>query len=56
MEDILITGRIYILRSLKTDKIYIGSTTKKLKYRLTEHLSDYKRYLDENIFDTTWRS
>ena len=47
MEQELKTSRIYILRSFKTDKIYIGSTIRKLKYRLQEHKHHYERYLNE---------
>ncbi len=43
------TGRIYCLRSFQTDKIYIGSTTSKLIYRLTKHKNDYKRYLNNQF-------
>ncbi len=46
MEQELKTSRIYILRSFKTDKIYIGSTINKLKERLIGHKSDYKRWKD----------
>ena len=41
-----ITGRIYKITSAQTDNIYIGSTTKTLKQRLTEHKSDYKRFMN----------
>ena len=40
-----ITGRIYKITSAQTDNIYIGSTTKTLKQRLSTHKCDYKRYL-----------
>ena len=43
MENI-ITGRIYILKSFKTENIYIGSTIQTIKHRLSQHKSDYKRY------------
>ena len=35
-------GKIYVLRSHQTDKIYIGSTTTKLTKRLSKHKSDFK--------------
>ena len=38
----LVTGKIYILKSSQTDKIYIGSTTQSLKRRLQMHNSRYK--------------
>ena len=34
-------GRIYKITSSNTDKIYIGSTTKKLTERLRKHKNDY---------------
>jgi hypothetical protein len=39
-----ITGRIYKIVSSQTDKVYVGSTTNLLKYRLSEHKYDYKRF------------
>ena len=38
-------GKIYKLVCNVTGLVYYGSTTKSLKQRLTEHKSDYKRYL-----------
>lgn len=35
-------GKIYKLCSKQTDKVYIGSTTRKLKIRLQEHKSKFK--------------
>lgn len=35
-------GKIYCLRSHKTDKIYIGSTTQKLSQRMAKHRNHYK--------------
>ena len=35
-------GKIYVLRSHQTDKIYIGSTTTKLTKRLSSHKSKFK--------------
>ena len=37
-------GRIYKITSINTDKIYIGSTTKKLTARLRSHEYDYKKF------------
>lgn len=40
-----IHGKIYALRSNQTEKVYIGSTTKRyLSSRLAEHKGDYKRF------------
>ena len=38
-------AKIYCIRSHKTDKIYIGSTTLPLCKRMTCHIIDYKRWL-----------
>ena len=37
-------GRIYKITSIKTDKIYIGSTTKSLTERLLKHEYNYKAF------------
>ena len=37
-------GQIYKLSNPSNDLCYIGSTTKCLKYRLSKHKSDYKRW------------
>ena len=37
-------GRIYKITSINTDKIYIGSTSKKLTERLRSHENDYKAF------------
>ena len=39
-------GKIYKIVCNTTGLIYIGSTTKKLEIRLSQHKSDYKRHLD----------
>src|SRR5690606_36204569 len=40
-------GKIYKIISDQTDKVYVGSTTKKyLSDRMYEHRNDYKRYLN----------
>ncbi len=41
--DNIITGRIYMLKSFKTNDIYIGSTIQTIKQRLSNHKADYKR-------------
>jgi len=38
-------GKIYALRSYKTDDVYIGSTTTTLTKRKSGHKGDYKEYL-----------
>jgi len=38
-------AKIYQIKSEQTDKVYIGSTTKKLSQRFSTHKRDYKRYL-----------
>ena len=38
----LVTGKIYIIKSMQTNNIYIGSTIRNLKTRLIEHKSKYK--------------
>ena len=40
-------GKIYALRSYKTDNIYIGSTTQSLSQRLGGHKRDYKKWLNK---------
>ncbi len=40
----MIEGKIYMIKSKNTDKVYIGSTRKKLKRRLSVHKCGYKRY------------
>lgn len=40
-------GKVYVIRSHQTDKIYIGSSTQKyLSNRLACHKQDYKNYLN----------
>lgn len=39
-------GKIYSIRSHQTDAIYIGSTTSLLSRRLSNHRSDYNRFLN----------
>jgi|688.fasta_scaffold100021_1 hypothetical protein len=39
-------GRIYCIKSSKTNKIYIGSTFKSLSERLSSHKNDYRKYLN----------
>ena len=39
-------GKIYCIRSFKTDDIYIGSTTRKLSSRMSDHRSSYKKWIN----------
>lgn len=39
-------GKIYIIKSKQSDKVYIGSTTQSLNVRLRCHKKDYKLYLE----------
>jgi hypothetical protein len=41
-------GKIYCIRSFKTDDVYVGSTTLTLAQRLGKHRDDYKQYLKDN--------
>lgn len=43
-------GKIYCIRSFKTDDIYIGSTTQTLAQRLGKHKGSYKYYLKNNKY------
>ena len=36
-------AKVYKIVSPHTDKCYVGSTCKKLKYRLSDHITDFKR-------------
>jgi hypothetical protein len=38
------SGKIYQIKSNHTDKVYIGSTTKPLSFRLLQHISLYALY------------
>jgi len=40
-----ITGRIYKITSAQTDKCYIGSTSKSINTRLSQHKYNYKEYV-----------
>lgn len=42
-------GFIYILKSSKTNKVYIGSTTRTIKKRFMEHKTSYKLYLQNKV-------
>ena len=42
-------GKIYTIRSHKTEQIYIGSTTQPLHKRLYEHRVSYKSWLKDNL-------
>lgn len=52
-EEKRITGIVYKISSPHTDKVYIGSTIRTLKQRLSKHKSDYKRYLKGNAYFIT---
>ena len=39
-----LTGTVYLIRNPENDFCYVGSTSQTLKYRLTKHISDYKRW------------
>ena len=41
-------GKLYIIRSYKTDDIYIGSTCSPLSVRMCKHRSDYKSWTKTN--------
>ena len=41
-------SKIYKITSPSTEKIYIGSTTQSLSYRLQNHIKIYKLYIDDN--------
>jgi len=40
-------GKIYCIRSFKTDDIYIGSTTRRLCERIAEHKRNYKKWIKQ---------
>ena len=40
--------KMYMIKSYKTDQVYIGSTTRTLKRRMAYHISDYGRWIREN--------
>ena len=46
-------GKIYCVRSYKTDLIYIGSSCQPLYKRLNEHKTAYKNYLKTGIIQYT---
>ena len=37
-------GKVYLIRNPENDFCYVGSTICSLKYRLTKHISVYKRW------------
>ncbi len=39
-------GRIYKIVSPNTDKVYIGSTIRSLNKRFNNHMSEYRKYVD----------
>ena len=46
-------GKIYCLRSYKTDLIYIGSTCQPLSKRLNKHKASYNYYLKNGVINCT---
>ena len=42
----MVYGRVYSIRSHQTTDIYIGSTTQILCKRMSDHRSNYKKYLN----------
>ena len=46
-------GKIYSVRSHKTDLIYIGSTIQPLSVRIGKHRTDYNNYLKNGKYDCT---
>lgn len=42
------SGKIYQIKSNHTDKLYIGSTTKPLSFRLLQHIALYKLFNEKN--------
>jgi len=38
-------GKIYVIRSYKTDLVYVGSTTQQLCQRMSNHRKNYKLWL-----------
>jgi hypothetical protein len=49
MENKFNNAKIYKIVSDQTDKIYIGSTTKKLSVRLNRHRNCYKRWQNDKF-------
>ena len=41
----IMIGRIYVIKSNETDKVYIGSTVKTIEQRLSGHKNNYKNFL-----------
>ena len=46
-------GKIYTIRSYRTDQLYVGSTVQPLYKRLHAHRKDYKRYQNDKGYYTT---
>lgn len=40
--------KIYMIKSHKTDQVYIGSTIQTLKRRMRKHISNYNKWIREN--------
>ncbi len=51
MEKIYSLGKVYKITSGNSDKVYIGSTTQKLKKRLIGHMADFKRYMQGEVIN-----
>lgn len=41
-------GKIYCIRSLQTDKVYVGSTVETLSSRMSKHRYCYKKFLNSS--------
>lgn len=46
-------GYIYKISSPQTEEVYIGSTTREIRFRLSEHRNKFKMYLDKRYGFTT---
>jgi hypothetical protein len=44
-----LNGKIYMISSVNSKKVYIGSTTKSLSQRMSEHKCRYKQYTNNGI-------
>lgn len=46
-------GKIYCIKSHKTDMVYVGSTTQKLCRRMTDHRCEYKKWVNGKPYYAT---
>ena len=46
-------GKIYLVRSYKTDEVYVGSTTQTLSRRMSRHRSVYKTFTNGSSVKST---